>query len=292
MNDYNVVLEHSGTKGMHWGVRNAEWYPISAWKAHLRREGKNNPKEGIVDKIKKRKAAKEKAVRLEKAREARAKALASKKEKDEIIRTGDINKASERINDFTNEEIRLITERNQAKISLTKAKTDAVLSKMGTMAEASNRIANIVNNSVSIYNNFAKISNTFGGTELPIIKDNVNQQNNQSKNQNNEDKKVDNSKKIEKEIDKRIKDIEKAAKKNAEKAAKEAKKKEETERVSGTVEGNANKEKYEKAAKAVDDVIVDAVWKDITDSDIRKGEEEFQKRLKQVNYPLIEMKKK
>lgn len=34
-NDYRLYLEHHGIKGQKWGVRNAEWYPIDAWKNHL-----------------------------------------------------------------------------------------------------------------------------------------------------------------------------------------------------------------------------------------------------------------
>ena len=33
INDYRNYLQHHGTKGQRWGVRNAEWYPISEWKA-------------------------------------------------------------------------------------------------------------------------------------------------------------------------------------------------------------------------------------------------------------------
>ncbi len=32
-NDYRSYLMHHGIKGQKWGVRNAEWYPIDAWKA-------------------------------------------------------------------------------------------------------------------------------------------------------------------------------------------------------------------------------------------------------------------
>ena len=36
----NLYLIHHGIKGQKHGVRNAEWYPISAWKAHLNRNKK------------------------------------------------------------------------------------------------------------------------------------------------------------------------------------------------------------------------------------------------------------
>ena len=36
-NDYRSYLIHHGIKGQKWGVRNADWYPIEAWKYHLSR---------------------------------------------------------------------------------------------------------------------------------------------------------------------------------------------------------------------------------------------------------------
>ena len=42
-NDFRYYLQHHGVQGQKWGVRNAEWYPIAAYKAHLARMG-GNPK--------------------------------------------------------------------------------------------------------------------------------------------------------------------------------------------------------------------------------------------------------
>lgn len=35
-NDYRYYLQHHGIKGQQWGVRNAEWYPIADYQAHLK----------------------------------------------------------------------------------------------------------------------------------------------------------------------------------------------------------------------------------------------------------------
>lgn len=43
-NDYRLYLAHHGIKGQKWGIRNADWYPISAWQNHL----SLNPDSNIV----------------------------------------------------------------------------------------------------------------------------------------------------------------------------------------------------------------------------------------------------
>lgn len=301
-------MKHSGVLGQKWGVRRAEWYPIDKYKAHL--ESLGYSKRAIAKKMKKaergerkyqKAVAKNRAKNLAKAKQARENSLALKKEKEDIIKTGDINRAIERIDDFSNEELNLIRTRNQAKIDISKAKTDAMLSKMGTVADATQKISNITTNGINIYNNIAKIANIFSDTELPIINNgNNNQQNNNQNNNSNQNNNQQNNKdqakrdkQIDKDIDKRIKDLDKAAKKNAEKAAKEAKRNEEPEHFSGEVEGEPfKKETYEKAAKAAEDIIFDTVWKDITNSNVQKGEQYVQEALPQMKYPLLEMKKK
>lgn len=45
-NDYRTYLIHYGKKGQKWGVRNAEWYPISDYQAHLARTGGNSKSAG------------------------------------------------------------------------------------------------------------------------------------------------------------------------------------------------------------------------------------------------------
>lgn len=44
-------LSHSGVKGQKWGVRNAEWYPIANWEAHMRnaRQGAEAARESIAE---------------------------------------------------------------------------------------------------------------------------------------------------------------------------------------------------------------------------------------------------
>ena len=317
----NNTLSHHGIKGMSWGNRRAEWYPIDKYEAHLRSMGYSDR----VIKKKMRKAekgeakyqkqlAKTRAKNLAKAQRSKSYALKLKKEKEDIIKRGDIEKALERIDDFSNEELKIIVDRNQAKISIAKAKTDAMISKLSTVNDVVQKATSITSNSVAIYNNVAKVANAFGDYNLPILGQNNNNsnnsnnsnqqnQNNKSSNDNLKKEQEDRKKKIDKDIEDRIKKMDKAAKKNAKKNAKATSKTEpktepKTEHWTGTVEDDERKnnnrqgQHWKKASKAAEDIIIDTVWEDVTDANVRKGQEYVTKALPQMNYPLLEMKKK
>lgn len=322
----NNTLSHHGIKGMSWGNRRAEWYPIDKYEAHLRSMGYSE--RAIKKKMRKaekgeakyqKQLAKTRAKNLAKAQRSKSYALKLKKEKEDIIKRGDIEKALERIDDFSNEELKIIVDRNQAKISIAKAKTDAMISKLSTVNDVVQKATSITSNSVAIYNNVAKVANAFGDYNLPILgqnNNNNNNNNNNSNNSNNSNQQNQNNKssndnlqkeqekrkkKIDKDIEDRIKKMDKAAKKNAEKAAKEAakeaskeaEKNKEQEHYSGDVEGEPfTREEYKKASKAAEDIIIDTVWEDITNANVRKGQEYVTKAIPQMNYPLLEMKKK
>ena len=303
---------------MSWGIRRAEWYPIDKYEAHLRSMGYSDR----VIKKKMRKAekgeakyqkqlAKTRAKNLAKAQRTKSYALKLKKEKEDIIKRGDIEKALERIDDFSNEELKIIVDRNQAKISIAKAKTDAMISKLSTVNEVVQKATSITSNSVAIYNNVAKVANAFGDYNLPILGQNNNNsnnsnqqnQNNKSSNDNLKKEQEDRKKKIDKDIEDRIKKMDKAAKKNAKKNAKATSKTEQktepkTEHWTGTVEDDERKnnnrqgQHWKKASKAAEDIIIDTVWKDVTDANVRKGQEYVTKALPQMNYPLLEDKRK
>ena len=313
----NNTLSHHGIKGMSWGNRRAEWYPIDKYEAHLRSMGYNE--RAIKKKMRKaekgeakyqKQLAKTRAKNLAKAQRSKSYALKLKKEKEDIIKRGDIEKALERIDDFSNEELKIIVDRNQAKINIAKAKTDAMISKLSTVNEVVQKATSITSNSVAIYNNVAKVANAFGDYNLPILGQNNNNsnnsnnsnqqnQNNKSSNDNFKKEQEDRKKKIDKDIEDRIKKMDKAAKKNAKKNAKATSKTEpKTEHWTGTVEDDERKDNdrqkryWEKASKAAEDIIIDTVWEDVTDANVRKGQEYVTKALPQMNYPLLEMKKK
>ena len=317
----NNTLSHHGIKGMSWGNRRAEWYPIDKYEAHLRSMGYSE--RAIKKKMRKaekgeakyqKQLAKTRAKNLAKAQRSKSYALKLKKEKEDIIKRGDIEKALERIDDFSNEELKIIVDRNQAKISIAKAKTDAMISKLSTVNEVVQKATSITSNSVAIYNNVAKVANAFGDYDLPILGQNNNNsnnsnnsnqqnQNNKSSNDNLKKEQEDRKKKIDKDIEDRIKKMDKAAKKNAKKNAKatsktEQKTEQKTDHWTGTVEDDERKDNsrqdryWEKASKAAEDIIIDTVWEDVTDANVRKGQEYVTKALPQMNYPLLEMKKK
>ena len=317
----NNTLSHHGIKGMSWGNRRAEWYPIDKYEAHLRSMGYSE--RAIKKKMRKaekgeakyqKQLAKTRAKNLAKAQRSKSYALKLKKEKEDIIKRGDIEKALERIDDFSNEELKIIVDRNQAKINIAKAKTDAMISKLSTVNDVIQKATSITSNSVAIYNNVAKVANAFGDYNLPILGQNNNNsnnsnnsnqqnQNNKSSNDNLKKEQEDRKKKIDKDIEDRIKKMDKAAKKNAKKNAKatsktESKTEPKTEHWTGTVEDDERKDNdrqkryWEKASKAAEDIIIDTVWEDVTDANVRKGQEYVTKALPQMNYPLLEMKKK
>ena len=321
----NNTLSHHGIKGMSWGNRRAEWYPIDKYEAHLRSMGYSE--RAIKKKMRKaekgeakyqKQLAKTRAKNLAKAQRSKSYALKLKKEKEDIIKRGDIEKALERIDDFSNEELKIIVDRNQAKINIAKAKTDAMISKLSTVNDVVQKATSITSNSVAIYNNVAKVANAFGDYNLPILGQNNNNsnnsnnsnqqnQNNKSSNDNLKKEQEDRKKKIDKDIEDRIKKMDKAAKKNAKKNAKATSKTEQkteqktepkTEHWTGTVEDDERKnnnrqgQHWKKASKAAEDIIIDTVWKDVTDANVRKGQEYVTKALPQMNYPLLEMKKK
>ena len=317
----NDTLSHHGIKGMSWGNRRAEWYPIDKYEAHLRSMGYSE--RAIKKKMRKaekgeakyqKQLAKTRAKNLAKAQRSKSYALKLKKEKEDIIKRGDIEKALERIDDFSNEELKIIVDRNQAKINVAKAKTDAMISKLSTVNEVVQKATSITSNSVAIYNNVAKVANAFGDYNLPILGQNNNNNNNNSNNSNNSNQQNQNNKssndnlqkeqekrkkKIDKDIEDRIKKMDKAAKKNAKATSKtEQKTEQKTDHWTGTVEDDERKnnnrqgQHWKKASKAAEDIIIDTVWKDVTDANVRKGQEYVTKALPQMNYPLLEDKRK
>lgn len=98
MEDY---LIHSGKKGQKWGVRNAEWYPIAAWKAHLRRVNKTSGETLFVSGTSKSQDKGSEFYRKKLPKPVKKEIKKSIKNKDRII-VGDAPGIDRQVQDFLN----------------------------------------------------------------------------------------------------------------------------------------------------------------------------------------------
>lgn len=87
-NDYRYYLKHYGVQGQQWGKRNAEWYPIADWQAHLANTKGQEEAKSFGDRVKAAYKAHKKNSNLKKARKAKArKAVNAKREEVRQIRS-------------------------------------------------------------------------------------------------------------------------------------------------------------------------------------------------------------
>ena len=184
-NDYRDYLEHHGVPGMHWGVRKAAWYPISAFKAAKARAG---------EKIKSIKANHDKKVRarkrvknLEKARKARAEKLAQQKKDEELkrkfeedkektLRTGtpaDIIKLSPHL---STKELQDAVTRNQAMENLKNAERKRLADieeaeyqkkwgKVNSMIATAKKFSEVASTGIEVYNKVQSVMDIINGED-------------------------------------------------------------------------------------------------------------------------------
>lgn len=76
-NDYRTYLQHYGVQGQKWGKRNAEWYPIADWQAHLANTKGQEEARSFGDRVKAAYKAHKKNANLKKARKVKARKAAN-----------------------------------------------------------------------------------------------------------------------------------------------------------------------------------------------------------------------
>ena len=97
----NLYLIHHGVKGQKHGVRNAEWYPISAWKAHLRRINNTSGETLFISGTSKSQDKNSEFYRNKLPKPVRKEIKKSIKNKDRII-VGDAPGIDRQVQDFLN----------------------------------------------------------------------------------------------------------------------------------------------------------------------------------------------
>ena len=97
----NLYLIHHGIKGQKHGVRNAEWYPIPAWKAHLRRVNNTSGETLFISGTSKSQDKNSEFYRKELPKPVKKEIKKSIKNKDRII-VGDAPGIDRQVQDFLN----------------------------------------------------------------------------------------------------------------------------------------------------------------------------------------------
>lgn len=160
-------LQHHGTEGQKWGVRNGPPYPLSkGGKAQVKKQKKMTRKE-----------AKE-AAKKEKARqEAIKKKEAFEREKDKVRRTGSASEVMQYRGYWTNQELREIVERldlEERLYSKSARQTKTAMQKIDTATKNLGTFTKAANQGISTWNTFANVYNSLGDykgndTRLPVI---------------------------------------------------------------------------------------------------------------------------
>lgn len=179
----DLYLIHHGIKGQKHGVRNAEWYPIDAYKAHLRNTGyseesikkitnkidKGKSTYSIKREIKKQTKLKNKNGNTNETKPNKYSSMSPEEAKKEALNRADLKYVKEHYMDFTTSEI---NEAINRKAALTKLKDltsedkengqksiDKMKSTLGTVQDITGKVSGTAGNVLKFYNSVNAIQN-------------------------------------------------------------------------------------------------------------------------------------
>lgn len=162
MSDY--IIYHHGIEGQKWGVRNAEWYPISAWK---------NSVKGAVAKHKNK-------AEIAKVRKSAKKQAEEQAERNKILETGsakEILKANDKYK-FTTDEVKRVEDRfnNENKLknianNQARNRVKEISDKIGPIVDAVKLFNSVTSTGIAGLNNIGKIKALFNKEEIEEDKD-------------------------------------------------------------------------------------------------------------------------
>lgn len=157
----NGVLCHHGIQGQKWGVRNAEWYPISAWRNSLK---------GSITKYKnKKKMSKVRAAKEEKAKE--------QAERNKLLDTATPSKLV-KLNKkykFTSDEIKRVQDRFANEKALkdlanntARNRVKEISDKIGPIVDAMKLFNTVASTTMAAKNNVDKIRKLLNGESIDL----------------------------------------------------------------------------------------------------------------------------
>jgi len=203
MANYELVLCHHGVKGQQWGERSAPWYPIDAYRDHLKKSGYSKESiDRIMGKVnsgssdrsigrtvkketkklekKHRKQREAATARLAKLREKKAVEKQQTDEKENAMKKGDLDYLQKNKDNFSNEEMKQLEDRykankqvddliNERNFENGQRKAKELAAKMDVAINVAGKGADLIDKGSRVYNSVAKVVNAFTDNELPII---------------------------------------------------------------------------------------------------------------------------
>lgn len=263
---YDVVIAHHGIAKMKWGQRNGPPYPLkpaSKSVKELKAEGKSRKEIRAIKKAARkndpRHMSKKKRAEWEKTRQL------TKEEHDEVVRRGDVKKASTRLGQFTDDELRQIKSRFESEKQISDlAKSSDGKSFVNDFVKNADSLKKVIDSGSNLYNSIAKVVNSTTTADLPIVGENK-------------------AEKIRKEKKEEADKLKKEAKEESDKKAKAAKEEEdrkikrekEIEQRNAEIEKAKNDERRQEEKHIKEMALLDAQISKVNDEKYSKSKAEI-----------------